>query len=217
MKSICKKILLLLIISALPNLSIAAETTSAVQMTDSAVQPAPLTAPAVTAPSAAVVPQTSSETPRPQPSVLVGFVDLTRISTESESGKAGQTKLTEMKTRFQGQVEAKRKQLDKQRAAIEAKLPTLSPQQRESKAKEFQKKVEDYQKFLQKADNELQELQQELSRSLIEKIESAASEYGKSNNLALVTVKRDLLYLGSNVIPQDVTEGIMKLISAMKP
>lgn len=229
MKSICRKLLILLIVSALPTLAIAAESATGDQKTVPTAQPAPQTVtetapktpepprpkpatqPAPTVAAPVVTPPTAAVTP--QPAIPIGYVDLVRISTESETGKAGQAKLTEKKKKLQTQIETKRKQLDKQRAAIEAKLATLTPEQRESKAKEFQKKVAEYQKFVQKADDELQELQQDLSRTLFEKIEQAASEYGKRNSLALVIVKRDLLYLADNVISQEITDGVVKLIN----
>jgi len=234
MKSIRTKLLILLLVSALPNLAIAAESatgdqkkvpaaqtatqaaTEATPKTPAPPTPKPADQPATTAAPPSATSPAAIVTPnaiKPQAPILIGYVDPIRVSTESETGKAGQAKLTEKKKKFQTQIEAKRKQLDKQRAAIEAKLPTFTPGQRESKAKEFQKKVEEYQKFLQKADEELQELQQDLSRELFEKIEQASTEYGKRNSLALVIVKRDLLYLADNVISQEITDGIVKLIN----
>lgn len=205
MKSVCKMILLLLTLCAPPTLAFAAENAAGEQSTTLSSPPAQQTA-TETAPK-------SPETTKHQPSIIIGYVDPVKISTDSEPGKAGQAKLIEKKQKLQTQIEAKRKQLDKQKAAIEAKLPTLTPAQRESKGKEFQKKVAEYQNFVEKAEIELQDLQQELSRALFDMIEKAASEYGKSNGLALVTVKRDLLYLAGNVTPQDVTEGVVKLIN----
>src|SRR5512137_1621920 len=57
-----------------------------------------------------------------QPALRLGHVDLMRIAADSETGKAGQAQLGELKKKLQGQVENKRKQLEKQKAAIEAKL-----------------------------------------------------------------------------------------------
>jgi outer membrane protein len=147
-----------------------------------------------------------------KPAVRLGHVDLMRIAAESETGKTGKAQLTELNTKLQGQMEAKRKQLEKQKAALEAKMQTLTPQQREAKGKEFQKKVEEYQKFGMNAQKELQERQEEFTGRLFKAIEQASSEYGKANNLSLVVVKRELLYLGSGVDAQDVTEGVIKLI-----
>ena len=223
MNTVCRKILITLLVSALPAMACAAETAPATgPETIAPAKPAPAAAavsgekkpePPKPQPPAAAAPQKSSEPAVSKPPIRIGYVDLIRVSTDSEPGKAGQARLTERKKKFQTQIESKRKQLDKQRAAIEAKLPTLTPQQREAKAKEFQKKVEEYQKLLQKADGELQEVQQEQSRILYEKIEQASAVYGKANGLAVVTVKRDLLYQADGVDGQDITEGIVKLVN----
>ena len=113
---------------------------------------------------------------------------------------------------LQGQIEAKRKQLDKQKSAIEAKLKTLTPPQREAKAKEFQKKVEEFQKFGMNAEKELQTRQEEFSVKLFKAIEQASADLGKAKGLSLVVVKRELLYLGSGVDAQDVTDDVIKKI-----
>jgi outer membrane protein len=120
--------------------------------------------------------------------------------------------LAELKKALQGKIENKRKQLEKQQAAIEAKLKTLTPQQREAKAKEFQKKVEEFQKFGLNAEKELQAKQEEFSDKLFKAIEQASAELGKAKGLALVVIKRELLFLGSGVDVQDVTDGVIKLI-----
>ena len=72
--------------------------------------------------------------------------------------------------------------------------------------------MEEFQKFGFNAEKELQTLQEELSKALFDTIEQAAVEYGKANGLALVVVKREILYLSSGVDSQDVSEGIIKLM-----
>jgi len=223
MKSICRSTLITLLVCALPTMAIAAETTPAAdRQPPASLQPAPQAAPAPaeksadlpkTQPSAVPTAPKGDESPATKAAIRIGYVDMIRVSTDSEPGKAGQDRLTEKKKKLLAQIENRRKQLDKQRAAIEAKLPTFTPQQRETKGKEFQKKVEEYQKFTQKAEVELQDLQQEQSRILYEKIEKAATDYGKKNGLTFVAVKRDLLYLAEGVETQDVTEGIVKLVN----
>ncbi|MBK5273947.1 MAG: OmpH family outer membrane protein [Desulfuromonadales bacterium] len=171
--------------------------------------------PSLLSPAQQILPTETPKKPEDtsaQQTLRLGHVDLIRISNESETGKAGKLQLAELQKKLQGQIETKRKQLDKQKSAIEAKLSTLTAQQREAKGKDFQKKVEEFQKFGQKAEKELQERQEEFSNSLFKAIEQASSEYGKANGLALVVVKRELLYLGSGVDAQDVTDGVIKLI-----
>ena len=205
MKQPVRLILFILLACSLSTAAVAAEPAAGKETQSPA--PAPVAAPAVAT--------EAQKKPEPAPvtsPVRLGHVDLMRIAADSETGKAGQAQLSELKKKLKGQVEAKRKQLDKQKAAIEAKLQTLSPQQREAKGKEFQKKVEEFQKFGMNAEKELQARQEEFSSRLYKAIEQASTDYGKANNLSLVVVKRELLYLGSGVDALDVTDGIIKLI-----
>jgi outer membrane protein len=173
--------------------------------------PMPVVQPVV--PQAVPVPAPKpSEAASAQQATHLGHVDLVRIAAESETGKAGQAQLGVLKKKLQGQIEAKRKQLDKQKAAIEAKLKTLSPPQREAKGREFQKKVEEFQKFGLNAEKELQARQEEFSDKLFKAIEQASADLGKAKGLALVVIKRELLYLGSGVDAQDITDDVIKKI-----
>lgn len=228
------KILLALLICSLPSLGGAAEKAPTATETKTAAplqtvvpaQPAPVVpltsspdqlpaapalTPAAAAPALTLLPK-ATEAPKPQ-QLKLGYVDIARVGAESSLGKASAAQAKQKQEKFQAQLQAKRKQLDKQKAALEAQFPTLNPTQKEAKAKEFQKKVESFQKFGMGAEKELQTLQEDLGKAFNEAIEQAAMEYGKSNGLALVVVKREMLYLSSEVDVQDVSEGIIKLMN----
>lgn len=221
MRSAFRVVLLTFIACSLSHLSVAAFAADAAPAADSKPVTPQAATPQAAAPAALPVPplnlltpaQKAPEAPTAQKPLRLGYVDLMRINNESGSGKAGQKQLEEKKKKLQSQVETKRKQVEKLKSDIEAKIQSLTPPQREAKAKEFQKKVEEFQKFGQNAEKELQTLQQGLVSSLFDKIERACTEYGKANSLALVVVKRELLYLDSTVETADVTDGVIKLIN----
>ena len=198
----CKKLLLILSICIMPALVSAAETAPVADDQ----KPAQITTQTPTSP------QKATETPKAQQSLRLGHADISRIGTETILGKTSQAQAKEKQQKFQTKIESRAKQLDKQKTAIEAKLAKLTPAQREVKAKEFQSKVEDFQKFGRNAEKEFQTFQDNLSKTLLEAIEQAAVDYGKVHGLALVVVKRDLLYLADGVNAQDVTDGIIKLL-----
>ena len=77
----------------------------------------------------------------------IGYVDIARIGTESERGKALKNLLTARKDKLQVKIDGKKKQIEKLKASIEAKIATMTPQQREARSKEFQKKLEEFQKL----------------------------------------------------------------------
>lgn len=192
-----KKLLSALLICALPMIGVAAETIPTVGDQKTAPPAKPLT----------------SEASISQQLLRLGYVDIARLNQESAAGKAAQAQAKAKQKTLQSQLESRRKQLDKQKAALEAKFATLSPTQRDNKAKEFQKKVEEFQKFGMNAEKELQELQEKLLEDLSKTFEEVAAEYGKANGLALVIVKRELLYLSNAVDAQDVTDGILTLLN----
>jgi outer membrane protein len=201
-----KKVLLALLICGLPSLGSAAEGTPAVEVLKS---PAPVQAAPPTDKAAA---QKTSEVAKAAQSLRLGYADIARISSESALGKATKAQAKAKMEKLQALIQEKRKKLDKQKAALEAKFASLTPAQRDARGKDFQKKVEEFQKFGQNAEKELQTLQEELSKSLFDMIEQSAVEYGKANGLSLVVIKRELLYLSSGVDAQDVSDGIIKLM-----
>ena len=146
------------------------------------------------------------------PTTRIGSVDFARIGTESERGKKLKALLTAKKDKLQGKLDGKKKQLEKLKTSLEAKIATLSQPQREAKAKEFQKKVEEFQKLAQSSEEELVGLQDKESKALFEAIEEAATAYGKANGFAAIVIKKELLYVGSSVEAQDVTEALIKAL-----
>ncbi|MDD2270836.1 MAG: OmpH family outer membrane protein [Desulfuromonadaceae bacterium] len=148
-------------------------------------------------------------TPAPHIARL-GYVDIARIAAEAEQGKALKTLLTTKRDHLQAKVDVKKKQLEKLKASIEAKVAKMSPQQREAKSKEFQKRVEEFQKFARTSEEEFFALQNKETRALYEAIEQAAVAHGKVNGFAAIVVKKELLYIGSSAEAVDVTDALIK-------
>lgn len=173
------------------------------------------------APQAATAPVQPQQTeavakPATAAPVKIGYVDMSKIGSESNAGKAVLAQLKEKTEKYRSQIAAKQKQLEKNKAEIEAKLPTLSPKEREAKGKAFQKKVEEFQKFVQNAEKEMRGKEEELAGKLFRAVEQAAGEFGKANGFAAIVPKKELLYLGEMVEVKELTEEIMKKVDTKK-
>ena len=151
--------------------------------------------------------------PPAKPALRFGYVDMNRFGSDSIPGKAISARLKEKSGKYQATIVSKQKQLEKQKKAIEAKIAQLSPEQRDAKAKEFQKKIEGFQKYVQSAEKEMRSLEQQLTIKLIEAVEKATTAYGKESGLIAITAKKDLLYLGSGIEAVDVTSAIIERIN----
>jgi len=170
--------------------------------------------PVVAPPAAVAAPPTAlpnaGEEKKSAPVFRVGYADLLKVAGESAMGKAAKANFEAKADKLKGQIETKQKLLEKQKASLEAKLPTYTPQQRAAKIKEFEKKVDELRKMLQKADKEMKPVQEELLKTVYGKIEKAAGEYGAANGFSVIMDKKELLYLGKDVDAQDVTEALIK-------
>jgi len=174
-----------------------------------AAETAPLPAP-VTAVSPASAEQKESSPLPAEKRIRVGYVDLMKIAEQSDAGKVARTHFEAKADRFKAQLDTKQKLLEKQKATLEAKLPTYTVEQRAAKIRDYEKKVDELRKMLQKADKEMRPMQEELVKEVYGKIEKAAREYGAANGFSLILEKRELLYLGKGIDAEDVTEALLK-------
>jgi len=204
-------LLILALLISLPTMAFAADT----QPGSGAVTlPVPPPAPSFQAafPSAGVTQPGTFEPFQAKSAIRIGYLDMARIGRDSLIGKSAQARFKDKTEKLQAQITSKQKQLEKQKKELEAKLPTLIPDQRTAKAKEFEKKVDEYRKFVQKAEKDLQPLQEELTRSIFQEIEKAAAAYGASAGLTAIVAKKELLYQGTGVATEDITDAILKLV-----
>ncbi|GAM09913.1 outer membrane protein [Geobacter sp. OR-1] len=150
------------------------------------------------------------------PTGKVGLIDIMRITEESTLGKQLKGRFKDKSTKLQAQLNAKQKQLEKQKSALQAKLPTLAPEQRGAKIKEYEKKVDEFKKTVNNAEKELLPLQEELTRTITMETMAACEAYAKEHGFALVTLKKDLFYVGSNYEQKDITSEVIKLMDEKK-
>ena len=174
----------------------------------SAAETVPLPAPAATVSPAAADLKVSSPAPA-EKRFRVGYADLLKIAEQSDAGKVAKTHFEAKADRYKAQLDTKQKLLEKQKAALEAKLPTYTSEQRTAKIKEYEKKVDELRKMLQKADKELRPMQEELVREVYGRIETAAREYGAANGFSVIIEKKELLYLGKGIDAEDVTAALV--------
>jgi outer membrane protein len=168
-----------------------------------------------TNPAATTVDNASSVLPAKQVA-RIGFVDLMKIAEESSIGKASKVRFSERSNKVQAQLSAKQKQLEKQKSALEAKLPTLIPDQRGAKIKEYEKKVDDFRTAVKNAEKEMQPLQEELTQAITNQTLAACEAYGKENGFSLISVRKDLLYVGTGYETLDITTEIIKKMNELK-
>ena len=143
-----------------------------------------------------------------QSAVKIGYVNMSRIASDSKSGKATGATLKTKSEQLRSKIQAKQKQIEAEKKAIEAKIEKMSVKEREAKAKEFQKKLEEYQKLVRASDEEMQKMQEKLLSDLFQKIKNASSAYAKANGYTAILEEKAVLYMSPTMVPKDLTTEI---------
>lgn len=164
------------------------------------------------APAPAITKQTAPK-PAAAAVVRIGYVEMTRFGTDSVPGKEMRARLKAHSDKLRARIVARQKRLEKEKAAIEKEIGTLSPAQREAKAKAFQKHVEEFQKYVQDSEKEMQKMEEGLARQLYGIVEKAANAYGAETGLSAIVVKKELLYLASGVDVVNVTGKVLERVN----
>jgi outer membrane protein len=174
---------------------------------------------AETAPSVLTQPMSESKNAVTLPAakrIRVGYVDILKVAEQSDAGKVARTHFEAKADRHKAQIDTKQKLLEKQKAALESKLPTYTPEQRAAKIKAYEKKVNELRMLLQQADKEMKPMQEELTKEIFGKIEKAAAAYGAANGFDVILEKRELLYLGNGVETEDVSDALITEMNKTK-
>ncbi|GFO65686.1 OmpH family outer membrane protein [Geomonas paludis] len=166
-------------------------------------------------PAAAVAPATPTAPVKDADAsaVKIAYIDMAKVAAESPEGKAAGESLKKKSEQLRSKLDAKTKQLEKQKAAIEAKLPTMTQKERAAKAAEFQKKVEEYQKLARNSELEVTQLQDKLTNEIGGVIKKAAGEYAKAHGYLLVVEEKGVLFADEKVKSKDISEEVAAELS----
>jgi outer membrane protein len=146
--------------------------------------------------------------------VKLGLVDFRKVAMESEAGKKAASELKELNEKYQAQLNARGKELEKLRKAYVEKAKGLSPAKQSAKEKELQGKFQEYREFGQKLEQEMAKKDKEVSDRVGEALEKVIKEYGKKNGYTVIVQKEGFIYSDGKHDVKDLTDEILKQFDA---
>lgn len=146
--------------------------------------------------------------------IKLGAVDFRKVAMESEAGKKAAAQLKELNEKYQAQLNAKGRELEKLRKAFVEKAKGLSAAKQSAKEKELQKKFAEYREFGQKAEQEMAQKDKEVSDRIGEALDKVIKEYGKNNGYTVIVQKEGLVYNDSKHDVKDLSDEILKMFDA---
>jgi Skp family chaperone for outer membrane proteins len=175
---------------------------------------APVAFGADTAPADGAKPVETAKPAVVAPAAKIGYVDVRKVGQETETGKSIAATLKERYEKLRVELGAKSKKLEKQKAALEAKVKEMTKAQREAKIKELENGLKAYQAQVNNAEKEMREKEEALTSKFLAEIEAIVKEFGRSNGYAMISTKGGLIYNDGASEPKDLTDDIMKLTDA---
>jgi outer membrane protein len=141
----------------------------------------------------------------------LAYVDVQRVISEVEEGKAAKAKLrSELESR-RGELDKKQKELEAMKADYDRQAGVLTEEAKQQKQKELQTKVMEAQASAQQMQRELVEKEEETLRGISEKLMAVVNEVSERDGFNFVLKKEALLNAPSAA---DITNDVIRRYNA---
>ena len=142
----------------------------------------------------------------------IGVVDVQRIMTTSNQGKAAQAQIKEQSDKLTQALKEKGDEIEELKKQIERESMVMSTEKREEKERDFRIKLNDLKSLEQRYRGELQALEKKLVTELRKEIYALAEEIGKKEGYLLIIANFDVMYAPGSI---DITDKLIKQLNAV--
>jgi len=145
--------------------------------------------------------------------IKIGYVDFSKVQTESKAGMSAMKTIEAMFKDKQSQLDQRQAELEKAMNELEKQSPILSEDVRRQKEDKLQKDYKDLQRFKQDSEDELNKKKNELAASMFKDVDEVIKRYGKEEGYTLILERSVVLYAPEAV---DITDKIIKAYDESK-
>jgi outer membrane protein len=146
-----------------------------------------------------------------QDRIKIGFVDIQRAITESNSGKRA-------KERFQAQVKKaeadllkEKSELERPKSDLDKKGPLLKDEEKRTLEGDLQRRFVNYQRGMQDLQQELRQKENEMTGDILRELEKIVTEVGKAEKFTLILERTQILYTDQAI---DITNRVIEVYNS---
>lgn len=145
----------------------------------------------------------------------IAYIDLQRILTESEEGKAGRQTMEKKAEQLKAKLQLEDKKLKDMKAELEKQSVMLSPEKKAQKEREFKRKVKEFQILAQDSQQEFRQEDAAVSSRIINEILKVVQDMGKKEGYTLILEKQEshVLYADQAI---NITDKVIGIYNATK-
>ena len=139
--------------------------------------------------------------------IKVGYVDFSKVQTESKSGKDAIKSIEKLFKEKQALLDQRQGELEKLMQELDKQSAVLSSEVRKQKEDKLQKEYKDLQRFKSDSEEELNKKKSEIAKQMYDEVQAIISKYGKEEGYTLILERSVVLYAPEAV---DITDKIIK-------
>ena len=149
-----------------------------------------------------------------QERVKIGFIDIQRAISESQSGKKAKEKFQTEVKKVEGDLLKEKQEMERLKSDIDKKGILLKEEDRRNLEKELQRRYVGYQRSMRDFQEELRQREGEMTAEILKELEKIVAEVGKSEKFTLILERSQVLYSDQGV---DITNKVIDLYNNRTP
>lgn len=149
-----------------------------------------------------------------QEKLKVGMVDIQRVISESQPGKAAKEKFQTQVKKVEGDLLREKQAVEKMKSDFDKKSPLMNEEDRRNLEKEIQKRERGYMLSGRDFEQELRQREGEMTTEIFRDIVKIVGEVGKAEKFSLILERSQVPYSDEAI---DVTKKIIDLYNSRAP
>ncbi len=147
--------------------------------------------------------------------VKIGFVDIRKVLTISEAGKAARNQIALEMEKIKKEIVGKERELERLKEDLQKRGAVMSETFRLDEERDYQLKLRALQHFRQDVEQEFKLKDQDLTRQILRSIEPIITKIAEEGKFTLILEKNDpaVPYSSNNL---DLTEEVIKILNQQK-
>ena len=146
-----------------------------------------------------------------QDKIKIGFVDIQRAISESQSGKKAREKFQAEVKKVEGELLKEKQEMEKLKNDFDKKGLLLKEEEKKNLEREFQRRYLGYQRSMRDFQEELRQKEGEMTGEILKELEKVVLEIGKSEKFTLVLERSQVLYSDQAI---DITSKVIELYNS---
>ena len=141
----------------------------------------------------------------------IGVVDIQRIMTTSEQGKAAKAEIKKQSDEMTVALKQKGAEIEELKKQFESESMVMSKEKREEKEREFRIKLNDLKSLEKRYRGQLQSIEKRLAGDMRKAVFALVEEIGKREGYLLIINNFDVMYSPGSI---DITDQVIKELNA---